>query len=1140
MDVRLTEEQAAAVKAPVAENLVSAAAGSGKTKVLSERITDRITSGDTGIDRLLVVTFTRAAAAQMREKITDALQKEFEKNHSPRLKKQISLVAGADICTIDSFCVNLLKKNFFRVDVPPDFSIADKNEINILQEEILTDILEELYGEENGDFLLLADSVGRGKNDNALREMILSVYRFSSSFEEPEEWLDKAAENHAPESEGNKRLRRVLTDEAAESLKEIEDALQGLYSEALDAGLDIYAERFKLKYNEFKSLFRSYDNESMLEGIKSFEFASFKGVRTSPELKAKKDELTAAHNALKEKFKDARAFAEAAENKSYSSYKKILVLCDAVKRFRRAFIEEKLNRKELEFSDCEYFALKALKSSDEAAEELREKYDEIYIDEYQDTNQIQDTLFSLISRKSRGEPNLFIVGDVKQSIYRFRHSDPTLFAHKAKTFKDSGPQRKMILSKNFRSRREVIDSVNCVFEKVMREKTAQVEYNGEHRLRCGASYVEYNRDISELYLIDSNADTEDDLAREQKETLVAVERIKSMMESGFLVSGEGGRMRRVRYSDFAVLTRKINNTADMITKIFELKGIPCECSAKRDFFSSMEIRTATALLKTVDNPRNDIPLAAVMRSPIFSFTENEMLEIRLKGRNKPFYENVVEYAEEKGELGGKCREFLNVLTSWRERASVVNAAEFIESALDESGFYSFVGALAGGAARQENLRTLLSVAASYEKTQYRGLYNFVRYLEKTIESEGGIETEGQRCKDAVLITTIHKSKGLEFPIVILIGCGETYNEKDSTNQLILSPEGGIGIVEMLPDTRVRFKTAEYMAISRMIKRDSRAEQMRLFYVAMTRAMEKLILIASVPQPESYIEKARETSEKRASDHAIMSMRSYLGYLSVSVFASPKLWEIHAVKELPSAEKARDIEPSEEKPFEASSEVQRRLSYVYEYENVRSIPSKMTVSEIKRMSTEDEDAAPLYPAVEEKRTPSFMRKGKKLVGAARGTAYHRVLELISLDETDVEAAVESFRGKGLMTDEEADCIEPERIRAFLASPIAEMMRNAKYIMRETPFTVTVDAADVFERGENEKICVQGTIDCFFETAEGKLILLDFKTDRYSDTEEMRRKYKKQLELYEVAVFMRFSQKCDKKYLYLFHNNDIIEV
>lgn len=1134
MDMRLTEEQTAAVKAPVAENLVSAAAGSGKTKVLSERITERITSGDTGIDRLLVVTFTRAAAAQMRERISQALQKELEKSPSPRMKRQLALVAGADICTIDSFCVNILKKNFFRAEVPPDFSIADKNEMKILKDEILSEVLEELYGEGDEDFLLLADSVGNGKNDSVLRDMILSVYDFCSSFEEPEEWLDMAAENHIIGSEGNIRLRQVLKEEAWERFKEMEEPLHNLYEKALEYSLEAYAEKFWGEYNELKALLRSSEGK-----IQDFEFASFKGMKAPPELKEEKDALIAEHTRIKRNFAGICSSLEAAENTSYGSYKKICALCNAVKRFRRAFTEEKISRKELEFSDCEYFALKALKNSEEAAEELRTKYDEIYIDEYQDTNQIQDAIFSLISRKNRGEPNLFIVGDVKQSIYRFRHSDPTLFAAKVKSFGGSGPQRKMVLSKNFRSRRDIIDCVNCVFEKVMHEKTAQVEYDGEHCLKYGAEYTEYNKNITEIYLVNSKTETEDDLKREQMEALVAVDRIKSLVESGFLVSDGEGKMRKARYGDFAVLTRTISNTADMIVRMFELKGIPCVCSAKRDFFSLMEIRTAVALLKTVDNPQNDIPLAAVMRSPLFSFSENELLEIRLRDRSKPFYENVTEYAAEKNELGEKCLSFSETLSSWRERSSVVSTAEFMESVLDESGFYSFVGALAGGEARQKNLRTLISLAASYERAQYRGLYSFVRYLEKTIEAGGMIETEEENAEDAVLITTIHKSKGLEFPIVILIGCGAPYNEKDTSKPLILNQSGGMALVETIPEKRVKFKTAEYMAVSQMVKRDGRAEQMRLFYVAMTRAMEKLILIASVPQPGEFVEAAEKASAKEVSDHAVAEMDNYLAYLSVSAFASPKLWEIHTVETPPPTDDVREAVKEREMPTVLDEEVIRRLSYVYKYEDVMNIPSKMSVSEIKRMDAE-EDAFSLYPPAEEKRVPAFMQKGKKLYGSARGTAYHRALELLSPEETDVKAAVERFREKGLMTDEEAECIEPESIRKFLASPIAEMMRGAKYIMREMPFTVTVNASDVFEDGGSEKICVQGKIDCFFETKDGELVLLDFKTDRYSDTEEMKIKYKKQLDLYEMAVYMKFLQKCDKKYLYLFHNNDIIEM
>lgn len=1137
MDKNLTEEQKKAVCAPVAENLVSAAAGSGKTKVLSERIVERIVSGDTGIDRLLVVTFTRAAAAQMRERISLALLQELERNPSKRLKRQLSLTAGADICTIDAFCVNILKKNFFRVDVPPDFSIADENEVKILREEVLTDVLEELYGEGDESFLLLADTLSRGRNDDALRNAIIEVYGFSSSFEEPEKWLDAALENHRMGSEGNKRLRGALLKEAFDIVKEAESSLFALSEKAAECGLDGYADVLREEGEEIKRLFTSPSAEDMASGFDNFSFGRLPGKRTAPECDDIKTEIKEERDALKKSFDRASSLCGAAISEGYSSYEKIGALCGAVKRFRRAFLEEKLKRRELEFSDCEYFAMKALKLSEEAADELRDKYDEIYIDEYQDTNPLQDAFFSLISRKCRGEANLFIVGDVKQSIYRFRHSDPGLFAEKARVFGETGVQRKMILSKNFRSRREVIDGVNLIFEKIMREGTAQIEYNEEHRLKCGASYTEYSECGNELYILSEESDSE--LVREQREALAAAKKIKSMVEEGFLVRGEDKRMRRACFKDFAVLTGRLHGKAEMIVKIFDLVGVPCVCSADKGFFNAMEIRTATALLKSVDNPLNDIPLASLMRSPIFGFSENELLEIRLKDREAYFYDDVLLRSEEDDSLGAKCRAFVNTLCDWRERSSVLGAAEFVETVLSESGYYSFVGALSGGAARQQNLRTLVGTAKSYEKTSYKGLYNFVRYLEKTMRSGGKIESGDEGNENAVLITTIHKAKGLEFPVVILIGCGAKFNESASYGSLVLSKEGGIGIVETIPEKRVKFKTAEYMAISQMITRESRAEQMRLLYVALTRAMEKLILIASVPKPEEFIEKCKKASAESVSDYAVRSVNSFLGYLAVSVFNAEGIWSVVQLKELPEDFEKPQIEDKEES-FSANPEARRRLMYVYPYEDVKNIPSKMSVSEIKRRSCEDEEAVMLYPKREERRIPSFLQGESALTGAARGTAYHRVMELIDLNETDVEGALKRFEEKGLLTKEESSCVDCGKIRAFLSSPIGDMMRSARYVKREEPFTISANAGDVLENGGNEKICIQGTIDCFFETKDGHLVLLDYKTDFYTDAEQIRLRYKKQLELYEIAVFMKFSKKCDKKYLYLFHGDDIIEV
>ncbi len=1133
MELRLTEEQRAAVSAPVSENLVSAAAGSGKTKVLSERIVKRIKSGDTSIDRLLIVTFTRSAAAQMRDRIYQALKKEYEASRSKRIKDELSMVAAADICTIDSFCIDVVRRNFFRLGVPSDFTIADGSEMKMLAEDALTEVLEECFAEGTESFLKLADSFGKGKNENALREAIMEVYRFSSSFAEPEKWLDDAVAMHEKDSSGNAALRKILTDEAALKLADVRRILVRAAEKASNASLDGHAEVFFDEIRRFDGLFK---DDNIKRGFEAFSFGSFSGKKTPKELTAVKDELLAMQKSAKDVFASALEIYEAAEDRGEGTHDEIEALCACVKKFRAKFFEEKVSRRELEFSDCEYLAYKAVSESCEAADELRDKYDEIYIDEYQDTNPLQDAFFSAVSKKSRGEPNLFIVGDVKQSIYRFRHSDPTVFSEKVKSFSDGDGKRKMILSKNFRSRRDVVESVNSVFERIMREDTGGVEYDESQRLACGAAYVECSLDKSEIYLIDSEAGEEDELAREQKEALAAAHKIKEMVEAKFPVS-ENGRMRPARYSDFAVLTKAIAGKADMITKIFDLMDIPSVCSAEKDFYTSAEIRTAAAVLKAVDNPLGDIPLAAAMRSPFFSFSENELAEIRVSNRRCPFYENVAEYAKKDCELGKKCAEFVEKLRLWREKSSVMDVESFIDLILDESGYYSFVGALAGGAARQENLRTLMNIAAAFENTRYRGLFSFVRYLEEAMDSGAGAEAAEDHSEDSVKIMTIHKSKGLEFPIVILIGLSSPFNNRDAQGTMILNRKYGIGLIKSDAKRRIRYKTPEYRAIALSILKESRAEQMRLLYVAMTRAMEKLIMIGTVKSPEELLEKAKESSEERPESYTVRQMNDFLSYVLPSAELREDLWDIKIIDELPAILEPQREEAEAGEYFE-NEEVTRRLSYTYRYESVMSMPSKMSVSEIKRMDL-DEDAVLMYPEYSARRVPMFAKEKGKLQGAARGTAYHRVLELIDLNEKDVKAAIANMAERNLIDIDEAEAVDEKKIEAFLKSPIADMMRNASKVMREVPFTMMLDSKDIFE-SDGEKVMVQGIIDCLIENADGSLVLLDYKTDRYGEPREIGEKYKKQLELYETAVFMKFSQKCDKKYLYLFYKDDIIEL
>lgn len=1132
----LTDEQLKAVEAKVSENLVSAAAGSGKTKVLSERIVKRLTSGDTSIDRLLIVTFTRAAAVQMREKIGEALEEAYRNKPTDYLKRQMSLLVAADICTIDSFCIDLVRKNFFRVDVPPDFNVADENEMAILREEAVLEVLEEEYALGEEDFISLSHSVGKGKNDNALKEMILKVYSFTRAFADPDSWLSEAEKGHEKGSDKNEALFLAMGKELEEQVAELGNMISEARNAAYDTGVDAYAQVFESECVSFKNSFGA-DGKDFEKGFALFAFESFVGKKVPAELKEEKEYLKKLHDEAKSFYDKIKEFYFVYKSERGISYPKIKALIRCVKKFGEKYMAEKLIRKELEFSDCEYLALKALESSEEATEELRAKYDEIYIDEYQDTNPLQDELFSLVSRKAWGEPNLFIVGDVKQSIYRFRHSEPALFASKAKTFGKDDKSCKMVLSKNFRSREAVLNSINCVFEKIMRENTAGIEYDHEHRLKHGLPFIEYNKNKSEIYVLNTDDDEEDELKKEQKEAMVVASKIRQMMEDGFLVS-DGGKMRRMEYSDVAVLSSSIKGKADMVSGIFNLMDIPCYCEASHSFFDTLEIRAVIALIKSVDNPLSDIPLASVMRSPIFSFDENELLEIRMDGRDKPFYENVEIKAEEESDLGKKCRNFIDKLSEWRNLSRVLSPERFISKITEESGYASFVGALPGGRARVENLKEFIRLAAAFEKNHYRGLYSFIRYVDKTIEQGGSADSGSTGEKNSVLVTTIHKSKGLEYPIVFVMGCGNRFNDKDATETLILSPSGGIGLVERDEARRIRFKTAEYRAVSMMITKDAHAEQMRLLYVAMTRAKEKLILVGTA---KNYEKKSEEWEKyrlgRKMSDYTVRNITNYLDYVMGS--ADEAYWDINTVTSIPAIVEKGEEDEKTVTEYERDEAAIYSLSYKYPYDGVKSIPSKMSVSEIKKLSM-DEENLEYYASLEGKRIPSFMKKEAVLRGANRGTAYHRVMELIDVNEKDVDSAVKSFVEKGLMTAAQADCIDSGKINAFLSSPLGEAMRTAKKVWKEVSFTMSIGARDVFDEGESEEIMVQGTIDCLIETGEGKLILLDYKTDFYKEPEEIGAKYKKQLDLYELAVFRRFCRKCDEKYLYLFHNDDIISV
>lgn len=1140
MEVQLTEEQKAAVFAAVGENLVSAAAGSGKTKVLSERIVERLKSGDTSIDRLLIVTFTRAAALQMRERISKALDKEYKKTKNEKLKKQLSLVLGADICTIDSFCIDLVKKNFFLLDVPPDFNLAEENEMAILKEEIILDVLDEMYEKGDEGFLKLASNFGNGKTDTSLKDIILKVYGFSISFADPEAWLDGAVRAHKAGEKENDELFEIIAKEIGEELNDLYELLKSGFLYAEEVGIFSYADVFAKETEMFEEYLKK-DTKDIKDGFDMFTFGSFAGKKVDESLAWDKAYLQGIHNDAKAFFAKIKELYELYESPRGLSFEKIDALVRCVKLFGEKYMAEKLARKELEFADCEYLALKALEKSQEVCDELRDKYDEIYIDEYQDTNPLQDALFTLVSRKERGEPNTFIVGDIKQSIYRFRHSDPMLFFEKTLRCERDENARKMLLTKNFRSRSEVLDSVNDVFEKIMREGTAQVDYNEEHRLKCGAKFEKYDKNKSEIYVINSAGSDEDEdeaLAREQKESLVVAKKIREMVDGGFLVA-DGDKMRKIKYSDIAILSSALKNKAEMITGIFALCDVPVSSDNLKDFFDTLEIRTLISLLKAIDNPMDDIALASVMRSPIFMFDENELLKIRLNGRDKAFYENVKDESLKDGEMASKCLKMLETLEKWRNAAYINSIEKTITDIVDESGYYSFVGALPAGAVRQENIRCFLDLAHKYESTSYKGLYNFIRYVEKTIETGGKVETSGGERKDAVVLTTIHKSKGLEFPVVFVIGCGAKFNDRDTSNPMIINPIGGIGIVERESDRRIKYKTAEYKAISLQILRESHAERMRLLYVAMTRAKEKLIMVGSVADYSKKIDRwTMYSSGRKMSDYQIRGITNYLDYIMSC--ASREFWDVNVVNSLPEIVAKVDtaMQPLEKK--DRNVDVIEHLAYRYRFAGSENIPSKMSVSQIKKMSMDTEESVDFFAGERRGRVPSLAKKSKLLEPTARGTAYHRVLELINPDEKCVKDALERFVDNGFMTKEQADCIDVGKIEAFLASPIAKRIRNAKKVWKEASFTVEIDANEVFETSDNEKICMQGTIDCLIEEEDGKIVLIDYKTDFYENPDDIAKRYKKQLELYEVAVFKRFLKGCDEKYLYLLHKGDCVRV
>ncbi|ERI07343.1 helicase-exonuclease AddAB subunit AddA [Aneurinibacillus aneurinilyticus] len=1254
-----TDEQWEAIAARGSNVLVAAAAGSGKTAVLVERIIRRIIDkhNPLSVDHLLVVTFTNAAAAEMRHRIGGALEKAVAADPSPYLRRQVTLLNRASITTLHSFCMEVLQRYYYLIDIDPSFRIADSTEAQLLRQEAMDELLEDEYEKEDNPFFFrLIDSYTGDRGDEALQHLLLKVYDFARSHPWPDYWLDEMASMYRVGTieafYGLPWFRYLRNDVQLELTGALELLRQGGEVAQMSGGPLPYLANFQEDEVLIKRLLEKCAG-SWEELHEAFQTAAFGKLK--PCKKKECDEaLIEKAKKLRDRVKDTVANLQremfAIPPQSYFELTRemsplIDKLIELVRRFGERYSALKQAKGLVDFSDLEHYCLKVL--CDEKAEpglilpsaaalEYRAQFGEVLVDEYQDTNEVQETIVRLVTKDGDTEGNLFMVGDVKQSIYRFRLAEPGLFLHKYRTYTSDGAGggKRIDLAKNFRSRREVIDGTNFIFKQIMTEAAGEIEYDDAAQLVLGAEDYPESEGVDscvEVLLIDRNegkpgeeeADTGADgmesevtnpftgedtipdaseLETAQLEARLIASKIKQLVgatdRSPYLVYDKTSKtMRPVQYKDIVILLRSVSGWAQVMAEEFKWNGIPAYAELSGGYFAATEIEVMTSLLHIIDNPFQDIPLAAVLRSPLVQLSAEDMAQVRLAQKDKPYYESLLAYLEQNKENGSllfkKLQRFRSQLESWRTEARQGALSTLIWHIYRETGYYDFVGGLPGGKQRQANLRALYDRACQYEATSFRGLFRFLRFIEK-MQAQGGdlgtARTLGEQ-EDVVRIMTIHKSKGLEFPVVFVAGLAKQHNFQDLNGNFLLHKELGFGPKYVEPQQRVSFPMLSHAAMKRRMRLEQLAEEMRVLYVALTRAREKLFLVGTAKHLPNAIEKwARHISVSgwTLPDYELVKGRTYLDWIGPALLRHRDAEPLHAiigggerslacvhdhdsrwsVASVPASslvctlEEEKQIQQEIELsiaegrpvPIESSyrEQVERQLSWSYVHYAATAHLSKMTVSELKRrhqiaIQTEEVGGPSYLPGSfrsDAAERPQFLSE-KKLSAVEIGVATHTVMQQLPLDRVltgeEIAEEVERMVQRELLTPMEAAAIDMTKIEQFFSSEAGHKVREGLCIYREVPFNLLVPAQEVYadwgerdgEDSHTEMVLLQGVIDCLVEKEDGWL-LLDYKTDRTVDLPDglLQARYKEQLDNYARAVTKITGRPVKEKMLYFF--------
>ena len=1202
MDVKWTSEQQKVIDLRERNILVSAAAGSGKTAVLVERIIRMLTDPEkpADVDRLLIVTFTEAAAAEMKERIRGAIEQALEERpEDVHLQRQATLIHSAQITTIHSFCLSVIREHFHILDIDPSFRIAEEGELKLLRQDVLDELLEACYINAETSFLEFVEKFGTGRNDKKIEEIILKLYDYSRSYPQPELWLDACVRSYrtgrddgtGTEPACMERVKVLVRQKTGDMLLILEE---GLRLCGLPDGPYMYGEMLEADSEGLEHLLKQESFAGMYEAVQGIAWKRLSAKKDDSVDVDKRDQVKALREKAKKMMKDITAmyFYEAPEEilkDMEESADSMQVLTDLVKQFSEAFSRKKQSKNMIDFSDMEQFALRILTTEVEgrlvpslAAAEYQEQFLEVMIDEYQDSNLIQEAILTSVSTVSKGRNNIFMVGDVKQSIYRFRLSRPELFMEKYETYSQEDSDRQRIdLHKNFRSREEVLGSVNFIFEQIMRRELGGICYDGQAALYPGASYDpqldgqgrSLNR--AELILVDTS---DDGLAGEtgrERDARAVARRIKELLLSGRVLDKASGTYRAPRYKDIVILTRSIKGWADVFAAVLGEEGIPAYAGSREGYFETYEVSVLLDYLRILDNFMQELPLTAVLTSPFAGLNAQQLADIRNAYPELPYYEAVLEYAHAK-EQGGDLRKllqaFLEKLEYFREMVPYTAIHELLWRIIEDTGYGLYIASMPGGAQREANVEMLVEKASAFEGTSYKGLFNFVRYIEqlKKYDVDYGEANIADEQSDTVRIMTIHKSKGLEFPIVFVCGMGKQFNTQDVKGSIVIHPEWGVGIDAIDLEKRTRISTILKKVIQEEITRENLGEELRVLYVALTRAKEKLIMTGGLPQAGEVLEQYREEQAPGGKIlplpyYVLSGARTYLDWIlplipriteevPLEVTVTDCLDAVAADTVEQQAESlARDILEhwnTEHIYHKALRErLPEQLEYTYPYGQEQKLKLKFTVSELKKRAyLSEESGEELYEEPEiVPLLPEFLKESAELTGASRGSAYHKLLELLDFsqdyDADTLEKEITNLQGEGKLSDEMAECIRIPDILAFLHCESGLRMHKAArnhLLKKEQPFVLGVDAREIYpDEATEETILVQGIIDVYFEE-DGELVVLDYKTDKVKTARELQEKYHAQLDYYAQALEQLLGKKVKEKIIYSFTLEQEIQV